>query len=98
MCFWLGTYDVIFQGTTIGTGLSIPSTQGNGHYFPMGVQRVFTNLPIGSTFTFKYGTIAGASVSNTIEFSFANDTGASKSDYEFAMCKCNGDGEITINI
>ena len=86
---------------TIDQGsVSMPSTRGSSHYLPMFAKRVFTNLPIGSIFTFYSGAsiyITGASISGDIEFSLVNTSSAASNQYMYAVCKCNGDGEITIN-
>ena len=58
----------------------------------------FPSLPVGSTFVFYYrGYIKGATVSDNIEFSFVEVDTIPDTDYKFAICRCNGDGEITIN-
>jgi hypothetical protein len=94
--FGYGEFQVLYSGTSLGT-YSMPSTKVNAHMIAVDTTRVFNNLPLGSTFTFYFGSgIQGASVSNNIEFSFANHLGINSSTYLFAMCKCNGDGEITI--
>lgn len=77
---------------------SVPASVSN--YSPVPAKRVFNNIPVGSVFTFYFanGYITGATITGNIDFSRANPTGATTSNVPFAVCRCNGDGEITINI
>lgn len=79
---------------------TMPSTEPNGHGVPYECKRVFNNVPIGAVFTFYIlnDSIVGATVSDAINFSLMNYQYGSMSEYNFAICQCNGDGEITIAI
>lgn len=96
-----GECTVSIDGTSTGLSFSLPTTDPNRHYLPFAATYNFPSIPVGSTFVF-YGNngtyIKGANVSDSIEFSLVNHTGSSLSNYTFATCRCNGDGEITINV
>lgn len=103
--FGYGTYSEYINSTgtdwtLINDNKTMPSTEGFGHVNPFMAKRIFTNLPIGSIFTFYYGgsELEGAEISGSIEFSLMTHTVSSSGKYTFAICKCNGDGEITIVI
>jgi hypothetical protein len=97
-----GTYDRYCNGSNLGT-ITIPSTGGFSHIFPMESIMIFRNVPVGSVFTFcvdksmsSSDKIKGVSVTDSIEFSLVNMTSAATAEYYVAVCRCNGDGEITI--
>lgn len=82
---------------------TIPTLSQNGHAYPMDTTRIFNNIPVGSVFTFcpipeSSRVITGISVTDNIEFSFVNTTYTTinSTQYTHAVCRCNGDGEITI--
>lgn len=82
---------------------SLPNATDTPHTMAFDTQWIFSNMPIGSVIAFSStsagGTmhIVGAATTDNIEFSLINDSRTSKYDnYTFAICKCNGDGEITI--
>ena len=94
------TITLTANGVTLPNS-SLPSTESSVHNLPMDRTYNFPNVPVGSTFVFytkdkKY--IKGATVSDNIEFSFVNHDFVGVTDYNFAICRCNGDGEITINV
>lgn len=93
------TVTLTINGATFPSS-SMPSTGSNSHNLAMDRTYNFPNIPVGSTFAFYYekGFIKGATVSDNIEFSFVNNTFMTATDYNFATCRCNGDGEITINV
>lgn len=84
---------------SMGTGLTMPGTGGNSHTMPMYAKYVFANLAVGSVFTFYYANgIKGASVSGDIEFGLANHTTTNTMKHLYGVCRCNGDGTITIQV
>lgn len=94
-----GEFTVTSDGNTSGIS-QMPSTLTYRHWFPYSVTYNFLSIPVGSTFTFYHptnGYIKGATVSDNIEFSFVEVDASPSSEYKFAICRCNGDGEITIN-
>lgn len=103
-CFGYGKYNVYVNTgstwTSLGTDMSMPSTSSNSHYMPIEAKYEFLAIPVGSVFTFyrSGGAIKGATISGGIEFSLANHTSTTSASYNFAVCKCNGSGTITINV
>lgn len=77
---------------------TMPSTKAHTHTLGMDAIYTFDNLPIGSIFTFYHETkpISNIDVVGNIEYSFANHESVTSATYNFAMCKCNGSGSITI--
>ena len=96
--FGWGEYDVSFSGTSIPTN-PMPSTNPNVHVLPLDAAYIFNDVPVGATFTFYHPDgIKGASVSGDIEFGLANHELVSRTTYLFGVCRCNGDGTITIQV
>jgi hypothetical protein len=95
--FGWGEYTANTANHIIGP-LTMPSTDGNAHTLPIDAIYTFDNLPIGSIFTFYHETkpISNIDVVGDIEYSFANHESVTSATYNFAMCKCNGSGNITI--
>jgi hypothetical protein len=84
---------------TVTDPFSMPSTEVNRHSLPFDATYIFDNIPVGSTFTFYSANgIKGASVTGGVEFGLANHTTKQTSTYLFGVCRCNGDGTITIQV
>lgn len=100
--FGYGTCDVYCSSDETNysfvNSTTLPSEEASFHCAPFSAKRVFTNLPVGSVFTFYNSSITGASISGDIEFSLANHEHVIITTYQFAVCQCNGNGTITINI
>lgn len=95
-----GTYDFYYAGTKIDSFTMPSTTDTNSVSFDH--VRIFNNIPVGSVFTFcgrgknSSTKITGISATNNIETSFIEMDDVINDYHYFAVCRCNGDGEITI--
>ena len=95
--FAWGNFTRILSGQA--TPIALPSTAGISHLLPIETTYLLENIPVGSAFTFYCANgIKSASVTGDIEFSLANHDSQFSVTCLFAMCRCNGDGTITIKV
>ena len=96
--FYWGESLLYFNGSLSGS-YTAPSEIPNTHAASIATERVFENIPLGSVLTFYHPQqIVGATVDGAIEFGLTNYGFEETTKYNFAICRCNGSGTITINI